>query len=166
MKNLITTLVFSFIGLLSVHAADNAESFPVEECEMNRRYIGAGAMLTLPGGDADMRRLGGGAVRCGYYFAEFWAVETEIASLENYAGLSASVLWHWWGYERIDPFFTLGAKGWIGHDNGQAGPKLGTGFFYHLSDSLSLRFDADFTLGVEDETETVHSVSAGIQYSF
>ena len=137
-----------------------------EECEFDRWYAGAGAVMTLPEGGSSMRRLGGGAVRAGYYFAEFWAVETEAAALENFAGLSADVLWHWWGYERFDPFFTFGAKGWIGHDRGQVGPKAGIGSFYHLTDTWSIRFDADLTLGVDGGCETLYTLCAGIQRSF
>lgn len=137
-----------------------------EECEFDRWYAGAGAVMTLPEGGSSMRRLGGGAVRAGYYFAEFWAVETEAAALENFAGLSADVLWHWWGYERFDPFFTFGAKGWIGHDRGQAGPKAGIGSFYHLTDTWSIRFDADLILGVDGGCETLYTLCAGIQRSF
>jgi hypothetical protein len=123
-------------------------------------------MLLLPGGGSDMRRLGGAAARSGYYLTEFWAVEAEAAALENSAGLSAAALWHWWGYERLDPFFTFGAKGWIGRGEGQVGPKIGLGSFYHLTDSWSLRFDADFTLGIEEETEALYTASAGLQYTF
>ena len=168
MKNLIATLVLALAVSFSAsaRAADDAAFSDVEECAMNRWYAGAQATMVLPGGDSDLRRLGGAAVRLGYYFAEFWAAEAEIASVENYAGLSADVLWHWWGYERFDPFFTFGVKGWIGHGDDRFGPKLGTGCFYHLTDSWSLRFDADFTLGLETETETVYTVSAGFQYSF
>ncbi len=166
MKNTIAALFLSLAASVSVRAADDAGFSGVEECEMNRRYAGAGATMVLPGGGSDLRRLSGASARFGYYFAEFWAVEAEIASLEDYAGLSADVLWHWWGYERLDPFFTFGVKGWIGRGDDQFGPKLGTGCFYHLTDSWSLRFDADVTMGLETETETVYTVSAGFQYSF
>ena len=166
MKNMVAVLILCLAFSAPARAADDAAFSDVEECEMNLLYVGAGATMVLPGGGADLRRLGGASARCGWYFAEFWAAEAEISSLENYAGLSADVLWHWWGYERFDPFFTFGAKGWIGRGDDQFGPKLGTGCFYHLTDSWSLRFDADFTLGVETETETVCTVSAGFQHSF
>ncbi|MBR4937685.1 MAG: hypothetical protein IKZ22_02280 [Kiritimatiellae bacterium] len=166
MKILIATLVLALAPVFAIRAAEDAGFSGIEECEMNRRYVGAGAMIVLPEGDSDIRRLGGASVRCGYYFAEFWAAEAEVAALENHAGLSLDVLWHWWGYERFDPFFTFGAKGWIGRGGDQFGPELGTGFFYHLTDSWSLRCDADITLGLENETETVYTISAGFQYSF
>lgn len=168
MRNTIIALILSVAASFSVraHAADEDTISAIEECEMNRWHVGAGALMVLPGGDADLRRLGGASVRCGYYFAEFWTIEMEIASIENYAGLSTDILWHWWGYERFDPFFTFGAKSWIGCGDDQFGPKFGTGCFYHLTDSWSLRFDADVTLGLETETETIYTISAGFQYSF
>ena len=166
MKNLILTLSFALALMPSIVSGQDAGFACEEECPFDRFYVGAGAMLVLPEGGSQMRRLGGAAARGGYYLTEFWSAEAEAASLENFAGLSASVLWHWWGYERLDPFFTFGVKGWIGHGKDQLGPKAGIGSFYHLTDSWSLRFDADATLGLETETETVYSVSAGFQYCF
>ena len=116
---------------------------------------------------------GGAAARVGYYFTGSLALEAEAAWLENVVGLSARALWHlhgWeefnmlFGYERFDPFLTLGARGWI-HD-GQVGPSAGLGAFYYLTDSWALRLDADATLGLDTDVETVFSLSAGLQYSF
>lgn len=165
MKKLISVIIFAFFQV-STSFADDIGFSTEEECEMNRFYLNAAATIVLPGGDSDMRRLGGGTARCGYYFSDFWAVEAEIASLENNVGFAGAVLWHWWGYERFDPFFTFGAKGWTGRGNSQIGPKIGTGCFYHLTDSWALRFDADFTLDLESDNETIYTVSAGFQYSF
>ena len=136
-------------------------------------YSGVAAQLVLPQGGARMHRLGGGAARVGYYFTGSLALEAEAAWLENVVGLSARALWHlhgWeefnmlFGYERFDPFLTLGARGWI-HD-GQVGPSAGVGAFYYLTDSWALRFDADVTLGLDTDVETAFTLSAGLQYSF
>ena len=102
----------------------------------------------------------GGCVRDGLLGVPCYDIDCEVH------GLSADVLWHWWGYERFDPFFTFGAKGWIGHDRGQVGPKAGIGSFYHLTDTWSIRFDADLTLGVDGGCETLYTLCAGIQRSF
>ena len=84
-------------------------------------------------------------------------------------------LWHlqgWslygdlFGYSRFDPFFTAGARGWIGGSGGRVGPAAGVGTFWHLPDEWSLRFDAAATLGLDTETEVVYSLSAGVQRSF
>ena len=91
-------------------------------------YSGAAAQLVLPQGGSRMHRLGGAAARVGYYFTGSLAFEAEAAWLENAVGLSARALWHlhgWdefnmlFGYERFDPFLTLGARGWI-HDTGRS----------------------------------------------
>jgi len=136
-----------------------------EDGEFDRWFVGVNGTLFLPQGGSKMRRLGGASLRVGYYVSEFWAIEGEAAWLENVAGLSADALWHWWGYERFDPFFTFGAKGWIGRA-GQVGPKVGIGAFYHLTDAWSLRGDADATLGLDTACEVDYSLSVGVQRSF
>ena len=166
MKKLFSSIAVALLSISGANATDKADFPETEEIEFARWYVGGSAMMTLPEGDSRMRRLGGGALRAGYYFAEFWAIEAEAAALEDSAGLSTAVLWHWWGYERLDPFFTFGARGWIGNGRGQVGAKAGIGSFYHLTDYWSLRFDADVTLGLDGCTETVYTLSAGVQYSF
>lgn len=136
-----------------------------EECGYNRSYVGLAGSLTLPQGGSRLHHIGGATLRGGYYIDEFLAVEGEAAWLENFAGLAADVLWHWWGYERFDPFFTVGARGWIGVC-GQVGPKVGVGTFYHLTDEWSLRLDVDATLGLDTDVEVDYSLSVGLQYSF
>lgn len=138
-------------------------------------YVGASGALTLPQGGSRLHRVGGAALRCGYYLTDNWAVEGEAAWLEDAAGLRIDALGHiqgWdlygdlFGYSRFDPFVTLGAKGWIGRDAGQVGPKAGLGAFYHLTDVWSLRADADATLGLDTDREMLFSLSLGLQFSF
>ena len=156
------TLFSAMASLMSVALAED-----VEESPFDRHYVGAVAAIALPqGGSHHLRRVGGAALRAGYYLSDFWAIEGEGAWLENAAGLSVAGLWHWWGYERLDPFFTVGARGWIGRDCGQVGPKAGIGTFYHLTDSWSLRADVDATLGLDSTAEVDYTISAGVQYSF
>ena len=146
-----------------------------ESSDFARGYLGVSAALTLPQGGSRLRRLGGGALRGGWYFTEEWAVEGEAAWLEDAAGLAVGALGHvqgwdlydyYFGYSRFDPFVTFGARGWIGRSGGQVGPKAGLGAFYHLTDAWSLRFDADATLGLETNCEMVYSIAAGVQCSF
>lgn len=139
-------------------------------------YVGAAAALSLPqGGTVHMRRVGGAALRGGMYFSEFLSAECEAAWMENAAGFAAQGLWHWqdaglygnlFGYSVFDPFFTFGARGWIGHGVGQVGPKAGVGAFWHLTDEWSLRADADAALCLDSGEAVVYSVSVGIQRSF
>ena len=154
--------------VLSVAAAE-------EESGFDRWYVGSAGQMMLPQGGSRLHRVGGAALRGGYYLTEDWAVEGEAAWLENAAGLSAQALGHFqgwdlygnlFGYSQFDPFVTLGVKGWIGHGCGQVGPKAGLGAFYHLTDSWSLRADADATLGLETNCEMLYSLSVGVQWSF
>jgi len=144
-----------------------------EDYEMPRWYVGAAGTLVLPQGGSSMRRLGGAAVRAGYYFSDDFALEAEAGSFENLAGLAARGVWHmqgweWFGklfgYERFDPFLTAGARGWM--PEGQVGPAFGVGAFYYLGDSWALRFDAEVVVGLDSSVEAVHCLSAGLQYSF
>ena len=68
------------------------------------------------------------------------------------------------GYERLDPFFTFGVKGWM--NDGDVGPYAGLGALYYLSDEWAFRGDLDVTLGLEREIEVDWSFSLGFQYSF
>ena len=168
-----TIILSSLAAAVSFAAVAAAE---VEEVSgESGGYVGVAASLTLPQGGSSMRRLGGGALRTGWYLGEFWAVEGEAAWLENMAGLGVDSLWHLqgcslygdlFGYSRFDPFVTVGARGWVGGDAGQVGPKAGIGAFWHMTEAWSLRIDADATLGLDSCTEVVYSRSAGVQYSF
>ena len=146
-----------------------------EEVGFDRWYVGLAGQMMLSQGGSKMHHVGGTALRGGYYLTEDWAIEGEAAWLEDAAGLSAAALGHFqgwslygdlFGYSRFDPFITVGAKGWIGRNSGQVGPKTGLGAFYHLTDEWSLRADADATLGLETNCEMLYSVSIGFQYAF
>ena len=136
-------------------------------------YIGAGGALTLPQGGSRLRRLGGAAVRGGYYVSDWFAAEAEAASLEDRAGLAVRGVAHWkgwnewdmlFGFSRCDPFFTVGAKGYL--PDGQVGPAVGVGFLYYISDDWALRCDGEAALGLDTRTEMMYSLSVGLQYSF
>jgi hypothetical protein len=140
-----------------------ADDVDDEGCELGNCYVGASATMLLPQGGSDMRRLGGATARVGYYFTESFAFEADAAWLEDCAGIGAQALWHFWGYERFDPFLTFGARGWI---KGDFGPVAGVGAFYHLTDNWSLRGDAQATLGFDGDCEMLYSLSVGVQYAF
>ena len=156
--------------------AVGAMAFAAEEAvDFDRWTVGVAGQLMLPQGGSRLHHVGGACLRGGYYLTEDWAIEGEASWLENEAGLAVDVLGHlqgWsvygdlFGYSRFDPFVTFGAKGWIGRDCGQVGPKVGLGAFYHLTDEWALRFDADATLGLETNCEMLYSLSVGIQRSF
>ena len=136
-------------------------------------YAGVSGQMLLPQGGSRLSPRAGCAVRAGWYAVDTLAFETECAVLERRVGLAAQGLLHlrgleWYnalfGYERFDPFATLGARGWL-HD-GTVGPSVGVGAFYYLTDSWALRFDANVTLGLDTRTEADYSLSVGVQYSF
>lgn len=150
---------------LAVALASSFVAFAVDdedEADFERWYAGASGSLVLPQGGSGMRRLGGGTARIGYYFIEGLAFEADAAWLEDCAGIGVQGLWHFYGYERFDPFATFGARGWI---DGDVGPTAGLGAFYHLTDSWSLRADFQATLGIDGDCAMVYSVSVGVQYS-
>lgn len=165
-KTFLLIAVFCVFGLLAEEE---------EEVGFGRWYVGVSGSLMLPQGGSNLRHLGGATVRGGYYLTENWAVEADAAWLEDFAGLGAQALGHlqgWslygdlFGYSRFDPFVTLGARGWLGRDCGQVGPKAGVGAFYHLTNNWSLRADADATLGLETNCEMLYTISVGVQYGF
>ncbi len=166
-KKLLIVAVFCLVSSVLPAAED--------EVGFDRWYVGVAGQMMLPQGGSRLHHVGGAAFRGGYYLTEDWAVEGEVAWLENFAGMGAAALGHFqgwdlygdlFGYSRFDPFLTLGARGWIGQDGGQVGPKAGLGAFYHLTDEWALRADADATLGLETNCEMLYSLSVGVQYSF
>ena len=135
-------------------------------------YSDFAGSLVLPQGGAAMRRLGGGVARVGAYFDDYTALEGEIGLYEDVCELGARVVWHlanWeefgllFGYERFDPFLTLGGRGYTRE---LAGPSAGFGALYYLTDSWALRFDSDATLGLGRGTAALYSFSLGARYSF
>ena len=128
-------------------------------------YVGGSGAIMLPQGGSRFHHVGGAAFRAGHYLGDFFAVEGEVGWLEDEAALAVQGLWHWWGFERFDPFFTFGARGWLGRD-GNVGPKVGTGAFYHFTDEWALRLDVDVTLGLDTGAEADYTLGFGVQYSF
>ena len=159
--NTIKSILLAAVASLSV--VSPAVEDEDDEYELDRWYVGASATLVMPQGGVDMRRLGGATARVGYYVGEAFAVEADAAWLEDCAGLGVQGLWHFWGYERFDPFVTFGARGWI---DGDLGPVAGLGAFYHLTDNWSLRTDAQATLGIDGDCDMVYSLGVGVQYTF
>lgn len=161
------------LGLTALCAmAPVVASASEEEAGFDRFYAGVSAQVLLPQGGARSRV--GAAGRIGWYATEAFALEGEAADLEHTVGFAARGLWHWrgwdeydklFGFSRFDPFFTFGAKGWIG-SSGEVGPSAGFGALWYLTDDWALRADADATLGLDGEVGMAYTVSAGVQYSF
>lgn len=131
-----------------------------EVIELERYFVSPSARIVLP--ESGHTYAGGGATM-GYYLNEFWAIEGTAALLENKGYFAADILWHWYGYERLDPFFTFGASTL---SSKAVGPKVGAGTYYHLDDNWSLRLDSDAMMNVDGEMEMNYSLALGIQYAF
>ena len=150
-------------AICTVRADDSAAESEWADYEYERMYVGAQGSVLVPQGGARTRRQGGGVARAGYYVDDFLSVEAAASFLEEGAGLSLRGLWHWWGYEKFDPFFTFGAAWWT---EGVAGPAAGWGCFWHFDDNWSLRFDAEAMLDVGPDSSIAFAISFGVQYAF
>lgn len=158
--------IFSFA---SFYAPLSAHSF-------EETYIGAGAIAVMPQGGSKLRHRAGASANVGAYLNGTISAELEAGALEGQSMLAARSLFHiqgiWeefgllFGYERFDPFLSLGARGFIGGAKGDVGPSAGLGAMYYLTDDWALRFDADASVGLDSTPKGVYSVSAGIRYSF
>jgi len=131
--------------------------------ELDRWYCGAGAAMLIGQGGAKIAHAGGGAVCFGSYLNEFWALEIAAEQCENATGISGGALWHWWGYERLDPFFTFGLKDYI---EKHCGPYAGAGTFWHLDEHWSLRFDCTLMAGLEDSCDFMYGFMLSLRRSW
>lgn len=138
-------------------------------------YLSASGALALPQGNGDLRRVGGVESRIGTYFSDLSALEAEVGWQENYAALGIGVLTHWsawdlydrfFGFSAFDPFVTAGVRGWVGSSQGEVGPSLGVGAFYHLTENWSIRAEVDGVLGLGSRIEFDHTFAIGLQYTF
>ena len=87
--------MLSFVFCLMSSVLVGAE----EEVGFDRWYVGVAGQMMLPQGGSRLHHVGGAALRGGYYLTEDWALEGEVAWLENSAGMSAAVLGHFQGWD-------------------------------------------------------------------
>ena len=153
---------------------------------------GAAGGLLLPGCGNSLRRAAEVSVRVGRYLDEYFAVELEGVCAPNACsrdgngalpGAAVRGLYHLsgidfydnlFGCERFDPFVTFGAATRFGPRHAFAdgshrastGPVAGVGAFYHLTDRLDLRVDAQAMLGVDSPCGVLFSAVAGLQWNF
>lgn len=155
-------------------------------------YVGAAGGMLLPGNGNSFRRAAEASVRAGRYVDDFLAWELEGACAPNacsragngaLSGVAARGLYHFSGFsfydnlfgcERFDPFVTCGVATRFGPRHAFAGgshrtavgPVAGAGAFYHLTDWLDLRVDAQAMLCVDSPCGMLYSVVAGVQWNF
>ena len=154
------------------------------EALTDRWYAGISGDVFLPGGGNSLKRAGGVSALVGYEVSDSWNVEALVMSIPNAAsshggnsalnGFALQGAWHFWGYERVDPFFTFGVQSLFSSDHVFAddsrrsaiGPTLGFGLAYHLTDNLSLRADARSMVSIDSPSGIAFSISGGLQWSF
>ena len=148
-------------------------------------YFDAAGGMFFPGGGSSLRRGAAEAVlRAGAYAADDLAFEVSALSAPNVSsaarghaavsGASVDALWHMFGYERFDPFLVAGAHSLFSSKHVFAdgarrtafGPEAGIGFFYHLTDNASVRFDARAAMLADGPCGMAYSVCGGLQLSF
>lgn len=170
--------------LLAAATASWAEDVPA--------YVGASGGLLLPGNGNSLSRAADVSVRAGFYATDFLAWELEGACAPNVSarggrealsGVAARGVCHLtgieevdllFGCERLDPFVTFGAATRFGARHAFAdgshrtatGPTAGVGAFYHLTDHLDLRFDAQAMFGCDSPCGMLYSVGVGLQWNF
>jgi len=188
MKRLLTALLASG-WLLAAGAAEEVD----DSLSVSSWYVGASGGMLLPGNGNTLSRAGEVAVRTGFWFSDdVRALELEAACAPNistHAGneaLSGVALRHLYrlngfeffdklfGCERFDPYLSVGGAVRFGARHAFAdrshraalGPTAGVGAFYHLTDNLALRFDAQAMLGVDSPCGMLYSVGLGLQWTF
>ena len=156
MKKTILLLAAFAAANFTVRGADDI----AENIDLVPWNLGVSATTLLPQNGIRPAHRTGGAVNLACYLNDFWSVTGEVACFGDTTGLGAGALWHWWGYERFDPFFTFGAKGWL---TGGIGPSGGVGAFFHLDERWSLFLSADATLDLDGRNGMIYTVSAGVR---
>lgn len=155
-------------------------------------YVGASGGLLLPGNGNALSRAAETCVRAGFYATDFLAWEVEGLCAPNasgadgreaLSGVAVRGLYHFTGFEafdklfgceRFDPFATFGVGTRFGARHVFAegahrtatGPIVGLGAFYHLTESLDVRVDAQALLACDAPCGMLYSVCIGLQWNF
>ena len=186
--------VMKKLYLLSALVAAMVLPASAEEVEddVSCGYVGAAGGLLLPGNGNSLKRAALVTARGGWYVDEYLALEAEALCAPHASsgaggtavwGGSVQALWHLSGWEAFDklfgcerfaPFLTCGAQTLCatrhvfadGSHRTGIGPTAGIGAFYHLTDNVSLRFDARAALAVDSPCGMTYALLAGLQYSF
>jgi hypothetical protein len=136
-------------------------------------YVNFTSRTILPCNSAKLRHYVGGGAAIGKYVTEKIALEGEFSVMEDKMFLLARSLVHFsifeefnllFGYERIDPYFSLGVATLF--PRGQSGPEFGLGAYYYLSESWALRVDGSSVIGVEGDCDAVYSIAVSLQRTF
>ena len=127
-------------------------------------YTEASVGALMPGGGRRFERSALWSLRAGASLSDSWNAEAEFGEGRVNA-VSARALWRPIGYERFDPFLSLGAAG-FGNSSWTGGPEFGIGFFYYLGDRLSLRADLRSALALDGSVGSVSSALVSVGWTF
>lgn len=176
--------VFAISAIIAAcaFAAQDGEFFADEEWTPN--FANIKASVLLPGSGVKMDPCVAASISFGHYISDVISVSDTLLYAPNACGAkdgngplfgaSHAYLLHWWGFERLDPFFSCGLEAYAaekhvfrdGSSRLAAGPFVGAGSFWHLTERASLRFEAKAALLPGDPPGMFYTVSAGLQYSW
>jgi len=168
--------------------AQEESEVPLSEIDQGSRwYISPGVGMIFFEGSQPVDEGLNMVLRLGYDFTEHWSTEGGVSwapnitgssgfggKAQNVNGLLLDGLYHFDRFERFDPYLAAGvgyfrAKDRVfsnGDDHIVMGPRVGAGFFYHLTDSWSLRADARTFVVADDHFETMYMADLGLAYRF
>ncbi len=159
-------------------------STAAEELAYDRWYSSVSAGMLMPGGGSSLSKSAMVNARFGYFLSESFALESEVnvtpnavshsAGNQTLVGAAVQGVWHFLGYERFDPFLTIGFASFFGSRRvfeddsfrNAFGPTLGIGALYHLTEHFALRADARGCMCATAPAGIMFDVSVGVQYSF
>ena len=127
-------------------------------------YTEASAGALMPGGGRSFSRSALWSLRAGCCASDSLNLEAEWGEARvNCASFRA--LWRPIGYERMDPFLSVGAAA-FGTSRWTGGPEFGIGFFWYFGDRLSLRADLRSALATDRSAGMVSSALVGVGWTF
>ncbi|MBR1871348.1 MAG: hypothetical protein IJ802_05935 [Kiritimatiellae bacterium] len=173
-------IIFAVCG---VPASTAAQQTPMEEYfadeEYEPFYANFRAGMILPGNGLKANKpTATASVSAGWYANDTFAWEGTLSYAPNapeaLAGVAAGALWHWWGFERLDPFFTFGGAAMCGEahifSNGKhrtsIEPYAGAGTFWHITESISIRAEGTAHIDAASPCGMFYTISAGLQFSW
>lgn len=167
-----------------------------QEEDQPRWYVSPGVGMMFFEGNQPVNEGLNMALRLGYDLADHWSLEGGLSwapnitsngrhghddgrrgydlSGQSIRGAFGDVLYHFYRFERFDPFLTAGFGYYRsnnrvfceGDEFSVCGPRLGLGAMYHLTDRWSVRADFRSFMAIDETCEMTYTGDAGITYWF
>lgn len=179
--------VCSMVVLLAIGLARGQDEVPLaEENQSSRWYISPGVGMLFFQGSHPAEEGFNMALRLGYDINDSWSAEVGASWAPNISdgrkgrksqhvnGFFLDGLYHFDRFERFDPYLSAGVGNFRadkkvfceGDQHTVWGPRAGAGFFYHLTDSWSLRADAHSFMAIDHHPAMMYSFDLGFAYRF